>query len=90
MSIIEPKVTTLGGSIEIVHVFPVESEIDRAVRAFEVNGGFKANRAYILSSAVRLGTDPDQDERYYAAQVKMRLERIGVIVEMIPMNTINT
>ena len=87
MSIFEPKISTMGGGIEIVHVIPVEAEIDRAVRAFEVSGGFKANRVYILSSAVRLGTDPDQDERYYANQVKMRLERIGVTVEMVPMNS---
>ena len=39
MSIYNPKITTIGGGVEIVHVIPIETEIDRAVRVFEVEDG---------------------------------------------------
>ncbi len=89
MSIINPQITTLGGGIEIIHVIPLETEIDRAVRAFEVEGGFKANKAYLLTSPVPLGIERQDEARHYLNKTKRRLEAQGIKVEVVGTDTVS-
>jgi len=89
MSLMNPQVTTIGGGVEIIHVIPIETEIDRAVRAFEVEGGFKANKAYILSAKIPLGTETIEEANHYLNETKRRLEAQGIKVEVIPTHTIS-
>lgn len=89
MSIIIPQITTLGGGIEIIHVIPLETEIDRAVRAFEVEGGFKANKVYLLPAAVPLGTETVEEAQHYLNETRRRLEAQGIIVEVVPTNSVS-
>ena len=89
MSIINPQITTLGGGIEIIHVIPLETEIDRAVRAFEVDNGFKANKVYILSSAVPLGNETIEEAKHYLNETRRRLEARGIKVEIVETMTVS-
>ena len=89
MTLINPKITTIGGGVETVHIIPIETEIDRAVRAFEVEDGFKANKAYLLSGAVPLGTETSEESRHYLNEVRRRLEAFGIKVEVVPTYTIS-
>jgi hypothetical protein len=84
MSLFNPKVTTIGGGVEIVHVIPIETEIDRVVRVFEVEGGFKANKVYILSGIVPLGVETEEEANHYKNEIKKRLEAQGIKVEVVP------
>ncbi len=77
MSIQLPYLSTIGGGVEAVHIIPLEEEIDRAVRAFEVPGGFKANRVYLLAWV------PDvllraRTHRFFHHVVRERLEALGI------------
>ena len=87
MSLFNPKITTIGGGVEIVHVIPIETEIDRAVRAFEVDGGFKANKVYILSGVVPLGVETEDEANHYLNETRRRLEALGIKVEVVPTHT---
>ena len=79
MSLQVPRYSTIGGGMEIVHVIPLEEEIDRAVRAFEVEGGFKANKVYLLAfTAPRAQQDPVDELSYYWRKVDERLRALGV------------
>ena len=79
MSLQVPRYSTIGGGVEIVHVIPLEEEIDRAVRAFEVEGGFKANKVYLLAfTAPRAQQDPVDELSYYWRKVDERLRALGV------------
>jgi len=70
---------TIGGGMEIVHVIPLEEEIDRAVRAFEVEGGFKANKVYLLAfTAPRAQQDEVDELSYYWKKVDERFRALGV------------
>jgi hypothetical protein len=89
MSIFNPKVSSIGGGVEIVHVIPIETEIDRAVRVFEVENGFKANRAYILSGVVPLGLETREEANHYLNETRRRLEIQGIKVEVVPTHTIS-
>lgn len=89
MSIINPKIMTMGRGVEIIHVIPIETEIDRAVRAFEVEDGFKANKVYILSGIFPLGTDTMEEARHYPNEAKRRLEALSIKVEMVPTDTVS-
>ena len=89
MSIIKPQLSTIGGGTEIIHVIPVETEIDRAVRAFEVEGGFKANKVYILSGIIPLGTETVKETNHYLEAVKQRLQMLDIEVEFVPTNTVS-
>ena len=89
MSIYNPKITTIGGGVEVVHVIPIETEIDRAVRVFEVEDGFKANRAYILSGVFALGVETEKEAQHYLDEVRRRLEAQGIKVEVVPTHTIS-
>jgi Domain of unknown function (DUF6293)/DUF6293 C-terminal winged helix domain len=89
MSIYNPKITTIGGGVEIVHVIPIETEIDRAVRVFEVEDGFKANKAYILSGVFALGLETEEEANHYLNEVRRRLEAQGIKVEVIPTHTMS-
>ena len=89
MSIINPKITTIGGGVEIIHVIPIETEIDRAVRVFEVEDGFKANKVYILSAPIPLGTETVDEARHYLNETRRRLEALGVKVEVVHTLTIS-
>ena len=79
MSLTVPKLTTIGGGVEIVHVIPLEDEIDRAVRAFEVINGFKANRVYLLAwvPGIAVGEENKRLVHYHGV-VKRRLEALGI------------
>ena len=88
MSIYNPKIYTIGGGVEIVHVIPIETEIDRAVRVFEVEDGFKANRVYILSAVYPLGDETREEAAHYLSEVRRRLEAQGIKVEVVPTHTI--
>lgn len=79
MSLQVPRYSTIGGGMEIVHVIPLEEEIDRAVRAFEVEGGFKANKVYLLAfTAPRAQQDEVDELSYYWKKVDERLRALGV------------
>ena len=86
MSIVSPQLTTIGGGLEIIHIIPMESEIDRVVRAFEVERGFKANKVYILTGTVPLGTETVEEVRHYLNEVTRRLESLDIIVETVSTN----
>ncbi len=83
-----PKISTIGGGTEIIHVIPIETEIDRAVRAFEVEGGFKANKVYILYAAYPLGDETEEQSKHYLSETRRRLEALGIRVEVVPTHTI--
>ena len=89
MSIYNPKITTIGGGVEIIHIIPIETEIDRAVRVFEVEDGFKANKAYILSGVFPLGLETEEEANHYLNETRRRLEAQGIKVEVIPTHTIS-
>ena len=89
MSLINPQITTRGGGVEIVHVIPLETEIDRAVRAFEVDDGFKANKVYILTASVPLGMESVEEAKHYLNETRRRLESQRIKVEVIPTNTMS-
>jgi len=89
MSLMNPQITTLGGGVEIVHVIPLETEIDRAVRAFEVEDGFKANKVYILTASVPLGTETVEEATHYLNETRRRLMLQRIKVEVIPTNTMS-
>ena len=89
MSIYNPKITSIGGGVEIIHVIPIETEIDRAVRVFEVENGFKANKAYILSGVVPLGLETMDEANHYLNETRRRLEAQGIKVEVIPTHTVS-
>lgn len=79
MSIQMPYLSTIGGGVEAVHIIPLEEEIDRAVRAFEVPGGFKANRVYLLAWVPDvLLRQSDRNLRYCHHVVRERLEALGI------------
>ena len=79
MSLQVPRYSTIGGGMEIVHVIPLEEEIDRAVRAFEVEGGFKANKVYLLAfTATRAQPDEIDELNYYWRKVDERLRALGI------------
>ncbi len=89
MSLTNPKITTIGGGVEIIHVIPIETEIDKAVRVFEVEDGFKANKAYILSGIFPLGLETEEEANHYLNETRRRLEALGIKVEVIPTHTIS-
>jgi hypothetical protein len=79
MSLQVPRYSTIGGGIETVHVIPLEEEIDRAVRAFEVEGGFRANKVYLLAfTAPRAQLDEVDEISYYWRKVAQRFRALGV------------
>lgn len=79
MSLKVPRYTTIGGGIETVHVIPLEEEIDRAVRAFEVEGGFRANKVYLLTFTVTRAQPDEVDEiSYYWRKVAERFRALGI------------
>ena len=79
MSIQVPYLTTIGGGVEVVHIIPLEEEIDRAVRAFEVKGGFKANRVYLLAWVPDVSLrEADKNLRHCYGEVRERLGVLGI------------
>jgi hypothetical protein len=89
MDIIRPQLSTIGGGTEIIHVIPVETEIDRAVRAFEVEGGFKANKVYILTGTIPLGIETVEEANHYLEEIKRRLKILNIDIEVVPTNTVS-
>lgn len=86
MSIINPVLSTLDGGIEIVHIIPLEEEVDRAVRAFEVDGGFKANRVYLLAWLGGIQSSSNLVPEFYPKIVMKRLEALGIEVRLVHTN----
>ncbi len=79
MSLLVPRLTTIGGGVETVHVIPLEDEIDRAVRAFEVPNGFRANRVYLLAWVPEImAREEDRLLKYYETEVRRRFRALGV------------
>jgi hypothetical protein len=76
MSIQLTYLSTIGGGVEAVHIIPLEEEIDRAVRAFEVPGGFKANRVYLLAWVPARARA--RNFRFCHHVVRERLEALGI------------
>jgi len=87
LSIKVPILTTIGGGVEVVHVIPLEDEIDRAVRAFEVSNGFRANRVYLLAWVPDLPLGPENETlKYYHGEVKRRLQALCIETVTVLMN----
>jgi hypothetical protein len=79
MSLRVPRYSTIGGGIETIHIIPLEEEIDRAVRAFEVDNGFKANKVYLLAFTAPKGQSDEIDEvSYYWKKVAQRFRALGI------------
>jgi len=78
MSLMVSSMSTRGGGVEVVHVIPLENEIDRAVRPFEVHNGFRANRVYLLAYVPDAAVSDVHDLRYYHGEVRRRLESLGI------------
>lgn len=74
------------GGVESVHVVPLEDEIDRAVRVFEVDNGFKANKVYLLAWVPEGFDNVNRDLVYYHGEVCKRLGRLGVKVVTVLTN----
>ncbi len=89
MSIINPGLSTLDGGVEIIHIIPLEEEVDRAVRAFEVNGGFKANRVYLLAWLGGVQSSSSVEPEFYPKIVMRRLEALGIEVQLVHTNIYN-
>ena len=70
-------------------MIPIETEIDRAVRVFEVEDGFKANKAYILSGVFALGLETEEEANHYLSETRRRLEAQGIKVEVVSTHTIS-
>ncbi len=86
MSIIDPVVSTIAGGVETVHIIPLEEEVDRAVRAFEVTRGFRANRVYLLAWLGGFQSSSTVDPEYYSKKVMKRLEALGIEVNLVHTN----
>ena len=86
MVIVDPGLSTLHGGVEIVHIIPLEEEVDRAVRAFEVKGGFKANRVYLLAWLGGIQSSSNLVPEFYPKIVMRRLEALGIEVELVHSN----
>jgi len=88
MSLMVPSLSTRGGGggVEIVHVVPLEIEIDRAVRPFEVHNGFKANRVYLLAYVPGSEMGDAHDLGYFHGEVRRRLESLGIETVTVQMN----
>ncbi|HUV33664.1 MAG TPA: DUF6293 family protein [Candidatus Desulfaltia sp.] len=86
MSIALPRLNTRGGGVESVHVVPLEDEIDRAVRVFEVENGFKANKVYLLAWVPEGFEGVNRDLVYYHGEVRRRLGRLGLEVVTVLTN----
>jgi hypothetical protein len=69
---------------EIIHVIPLENEIDRAVAVFEDVNRFKANKAFLLTTLI--SGSHTRDLRYYHGVVKTRLESLGIEVVSVQTN----
>jgi hypothetical protein len=79
MSMVETKLETIGGGVEAIHIIPLEEEIDRAVRVFEVSNGYKANKVYLLTWELEIVERESVDSlRYYSREVYKRLQAVGV------------
>ena len=63
---------------KIIHVIPVEVEIDRAVRPFQDPNGFKANRIYLLGT-----TDESSFKGERGWLVPHCLEKVGERLEAL-------
>lgn len=76
---------------KIVHIVPLGYESDRAIKPFEMGNGFKANKVFILSTIEINGTPLEvvQKHRKYAHDVKERLEKLNIEVELLNINTID-
>lgn len=76
---------------EIIHVIPLGYEIDRVVKPFEGDEGFRANKVYILSSILDVEGPDEVLERHekYVDIVKDRLESLNINVVLVPTNLIN-
>jgi hypothetical protein len=74
----------INGGVAIIHVIPLENEIDRAVRPFEVQNGFKANRVYLLAFVPDEKCNEETDTMsFYREEVKRRLEARGIEVVVV-------
>lgn len=80
------KLYDTGRTEEIVHVIPLEDEIDRAVRPFEDPDGFKANRVYLLATLKKSEEKPLSRLVYYHGEVVKRFERLGIEAVTVPTN----
>ena len=76
---------------KIVHVVPVGFEIDRIVKPFEDENGFKANKVYLLSAIEENETPPSfvKEHRKYVDVVSKRLAQLDIRVEVINTNLID-
>ena len=75
---------------EVVHIIPIGYEIDRIVKPFEVVGGYRPNKVYLLSS---IGVDIPEDVRVehlkYVSKAREKLESFQIIVSVEPVNLID-
>lgn len=75
---------------EVVHIIPIGYEIDRIVKPFEAERGYRPNRVYLLSSIGRdIQEDIRNDHEKYVKIVKEKIKRLGIIVDVEPVNLID-
>ncbi len=76
---------------EIVHIIPIGYEIDRIIKPFEGEHGFRANRVFLLSSIEGVTAPEDVLVKHekYVQIVQKKLEEIGLIVKIVPTNLID-
>lgn len=83
-------ITGMSKLEEVVHIIPVGYEIDRIVKPFEVEGGYKPNRVYLLSSTSNdVPVEIRRDHEKYVKIVQEKLEGLGIIVDVMSVNLID-
>jgi hypothetical protein len=76
---------------EIVHVIPLGYEIERVVKPFQGESGFRPHRVYLLSSIGNVSASEKvlETHEYYVDRVAEELERLNIRVIRYPTNLID-
>jgi len=76
---------------QIIHIIPLGYENDRAIKPFQIENGFKANKVYVLSTVQPNETPFEviQKHKKYVEKVKSAFESLNIEAILINVNTID-